>query len=327
MIKAKSFISRNNWVWAALGALLLSLVMCITSQRLNLESLIINGYTASFLAFVALGQMLVVTSGRGAIDLSIPGVITLTAYLSMSVINGQDNMLLPALIMVVIIGCVIGFLNSMLVIYLRIPPIIATMAMNYILISASLIINRGFTVFNICPVLLGVARNRILGIPIIIYMVIMLAVLIHLMLIKTTYGNSLIAMGQNYRAAKLAGVRVVKVEILAYVFSSVLAAIGGVLISARIAGAFLGMGDPYMMETVASIVVGGTLMSGGRANTAGTLVGCLFLGLISTAMKIMGLSIRMQNIAKGILIILVLAVGMLGGRARRPRRAVAPVEP
>lgn len=310
MIALKKFFSNNSWIWAALFAVLLWLVMGISSGRLNAESMISNAYTASFLAIVALGQMLVVTTGRGAIDLSIPGVITLSAYISMSIVGANNYMVIPGLIVLILLGIVIGFMNSVFVIYLKIPSIIATMAMNYILITASLMINRGFSEFVICPALLGFTRNRILNIPLIIYFVVFLAVGIHLLLVRTGYGRSLLAMGQNLDAAKLAGIKVVRVEMLTYIISAILASICGMLISARVGGAFLGMGDSYMLETIASIVVGGTLMSGGKANAAGTLAGSLFLGLIVTAMQIMGFDIGIQNIAKGALIIIVLILGV-----------------
>lgn len=323
MSKAVNFIRHSSWVWPALGALLLWFIMGMYSGRLNLESLITNAYTASFLAIVALGQMLVVATGRGAIDLSIPGVITLAAYVSMSVVGGNDIMLLPGLGLLIAMGAFIGFLNGALVIWLKIPSIIATMAMNYILITMSLIINRGFSEFSICSILLSVTRNRILGIPLIIYLVVALAILIHLMLTRTGYGRSLLAMGQNYEVARLAGVKVVRVELLTYMFSSILAAVAGMLISARVGGAFLGMGDTYMLETLASIVIGGTLISGGRANSAGTLAGALFLGLIVTAMQIMGFQVGAQNVAKGALIIIVLLIGV-SDHTKRRRTEIKP---
>ncbi len=294
--------------------------MGLHAGRLNLESLITNAYTASFLAIVALGQMLVVTTGRGAIDLSIPGVITLAAYVSMSIVGGSDIMLVPGIVILIAMGALIGLVNGGLVIWLKIPSIIATMAVNYILITMSLIINRGFSEFAICSILLGVTRIRFLNIPIVIYMVVILAGVIHIALNRTSYGKSLIAMGQNQLAAKLAGVKIIRVELLTYVFSSVLAAIAGMLISARVGGAFLGMGDPYMLETIASIVIGGTLMSGGKANCAGTLAGAMFLGLIVTAMQIMGFQVGAQNVAKGALIIVVLLVSLSGDTPQRFRR-------
>lgn len=309
--KISKFLKNNSWIWAGVGALLLWLTMGISSGRLNFESFISNAYIASFLAIISFGQMLVVTSGRGAIDLSIPGVLTLMAFISMSIINGNNSNVLIALIVIIILGAIIGILNSLMVIYLQIPAIIATMAMNYILTTAALLINKNFSVFSIAPILNKLIKIRILGIHLMIYLVIILAVLIWIILRKTSYGKSLLALGQNREAAKLSGIKVNRVEILTYVFSSVLAAISGMLISARVGSAILGMGDSYTLETIASIVIGGTVISGGKANVPGTLVGCLFLGLIVTAMQIIGFSVGAQNIAKGILIIIVLVISTI----------------
>ena len=277
MIDIKSYIKRNNWIWAAFGSLLLWLIMGLYSGKLNAESFISNAYAASYLTLLAFGQMLVITSGRGAIDLSIPVLI--------------------------------GILNSLLVIYMRIPAIIATMAMNYILTTAALLINRKFSIFAIAPVLQAVTRNRLFGIPYMLYFTLLLAVLLYLLLNKSPYGKSLCAIGQNYTAAKLAGIKVVRVEMLTYIFSSVFAGVSGMLISARVGGALLGMGDAYTMESVASVVVGGTLISGGKASIPGTLVGCFFLGIIVTAMQLLGMSVGAQRIAKGLIIIFVVFIG------------------
>ena len=314
--QVRRFAAANTWVWAALGALLLWAVMGVSSGRLSFESLATNAYIASFLGIVALGQMLVVTSGRGAIDLSIPGVITLGAYVSLKVISGNDAMMIPGIIVIVLLGLLIGLINGSLVIWLRVPPIIATMAVNYILITMSLMINRGFADFVVNPMLQSFTKCKVLGLPVLVYIVLLLAAGIHLILNKTSYGRSLLALGQNYEAARLAGVKVIRVELITYMFSSVLAAMTGLLIAARVRGAFLGMGDSYMLESVASIVIGGTLISGGRANPAGALAGALFLGLIVTAMQLMGFGLGAQNVAKGLLIIIVLVISMSGGQTR-----------
>lgn len=317
MNKGLSYIKENTWIWALIGSAILWLSMGASSGQLGFNSLISNANTASFLAIMAFGQMLVVTSGRGAIDLSIPGVLTLMAFVSMSIINGQNSMVIPALAAVVVISAFIGFINSLMVIYLQIPAIIATMAMNYILTTAALLINKNFSIFNVAPLLKGFLKAKLLGINLSIILAILLGVLFAFLLKKTSYGKSLVALGQNKTAASLAGVKTIRVEMLTYMMCSVLAGIAGLLISARVGSAVLGMGDTYTMDTVASIVIGGTLISGGKANVPGTLVGCLFLGLISAAMQIMGFSIGAQNIAKGILIIFVLMLGTFQSKTSR----------
>jgi ribose transport system permease protein len=326
MKKKGSFWNNNkSLILVSLGCIILWLLMGAFSQSgVSVAALINNAYTASFLSIAGLAQMLVVTTGRGAIDLSIPGMITLGGYLGMWVANGQNSMVFPAFLVVIAAGIVVGFLNSLMVIYLKIPAIIATMAMNYIIVTITMLIDHQFNVFNIAPALKTFVTFRVAGIPIIIFVVILLALLLRFLLKSTTYGKSLLAMGQNLEAARLAGVQVVKVEMLTYIFAAALAGIAGMLISARVSGARLGMGDSYQMESIACIVVGGTLMSGGQANAIGTLIGSLFLYLIIAAMQLMGANAGLQSAVKGALIIAVLLLGAGGavsGSGRKSRKA------
>jgi len=324
-VKAKAFFSRNgSWILAMLGSIVLWILMGLSGNGISIRSLIDNAYTASFLAIAGLAQMLVVTTGRGAIDLSIPGMITLGAYVSMGVCNGNNAMIIPAILLVVLLGAIVGLLNSSMVIFLGIPAIIATMAMNYIIVTGTMLINNTFNVFTIPSILKAIVQTRVMGIPIIIGVVIILALLIHFLLSATSYGKSLLAMGQNLEAARLASVKVIKIEVLTYVFASVFAGIAGALISARVTGAYLGMGDNYQMESIACIVIGGTLMSGGRANAFGTLVGSLFLYLTISSMQLMGADAGIQSVVKGVLIIALLLVGASENGEQRDHRRRKP---
>ncbi len=304
------------WIWGAGGALLMWFLIGIFTRNLNLASLIATGTTASFLAIVALGQTVVVTTGRGAIDLSIPGLITLGAYLSAGMLHGSNANLLYVVPIVLLVGCVIGLLNALLVLLLKIPPIIATLGMGYIVTTLILIYNPHYRSTYIASALLFLSRYRVFGVvPVIVLLAILLAALLTLMFRSTRFGKSLIALGQNLEAAELAGINVNLIQAFAYSLSGVLAAFGGILISARVGGAFLGLGDPYLLETVGSVVVGGTLIFGGRAVPIGTFFGSLFLVLLVTAMQVAGMRIGGQYIVKGLLIILVLFLA-----ADRPRQ-------
>lgn len=319
--KIKAFVERNgSWLFAGVGCLMLWILMGLFGNGISLRSLIDNAYTASFLAIAGMAQMLVVTTGRGAIDLSIPGMITLGAYTCMGLCNGSNAMILPALFVVILEGIIVGCLNSSMVIYLKIPAIIATMAMNYMIVTGTMLIDHNFNVFTIPSALKGIATYRLLGVPVIVVLVILLAALIHFLLTSTAYGKSLLAMGQNQEAARLAGVPIVRTEMVTYIAASVLSGLAGALISARVTGAYLGMGDNYQMESIACIVVGGTLMSGGRANTAGTLVGSLFLYLIISCMQLMGANAGIQSVVKGSLIIIVLLIGASENNKKREQK-------
>jgi ribose transport system permease protein len=300
-------VKRIPWIWAAVGAFVMWVALGIFAHNLNLESLIATSTNASFLAIVALGQMLVITTGGGAIDLSIPNVITLSAFLCAGLASGSDLKALQAVPLVLLTGAFIGLVNALTVLFLRIPPIIATLGTGYIITTAILIYNAHFTTAYVAPILLHIARDRLLGVvPLVLLITLVIVVLLSLMLTRTRYGKCLIAVGQNLDAARLTGIPVNLVRGVAYVLCSTLAAFGGIMISAQVNGAFLGLGDPYLLQTVGSVVVGGTLIFGGRAVPLGTLLGSLFLVLLVTAMQVAGLKIGGQLVAEGLFIILVL---------------------
>jgi ribose transport system permease protein len=296
-----------DWIWAALGSVLMWLLLGLFARNLSLESLIATSTTAAFLAIVALGQMIVVTTGRGAIDLSIPGVITLAAYLATGMSAGSNARLLYVIPLVLLMGAMVGVVNALAILFLRIPPIIATLGMGYIVTTLILVYNPHYRSTYVASLLTHLTRDRVLGVvPVILLVAIALVVVLAWTFRFTHFGKALAALGQSLPAARLAGVAVNRIQVIAYVMSGVLAAFGGTLISARVGGAFLGLGDPYLLETVGSVVVGGTLIMGGRAVPVGTLFGSLFLVLLVTAMQVAGLRLGGQYVAEGALIILVL---------------------
>lgn len=299
------------WIWVFAGSVFMWLLMCVMSGRFSIESLQANMIAASFLALVAIGQMYVVTTGKGAMDLSIPGAITLGAFLNVTLIDGDLSRIPVGIAGVILAGIIIGLFNSMCVLTLKIPPIIATLAVNYILGTAALLLNNrmGMPSLVQAPSLVFIATGKSFGIYNMVIIVVILALLSAFLLLKTTYGKSLIALGQNELAAHFAGVKTNKVQIFTYVLSSVLACIAGFLLAVRSGGAFFGMGDDYLMDTVAGVVLGGTLMSGGKSTVIGTVFGCLFIRILVTLMQLAQFPIGVQNIIKGIIIVFIIIIG------------------
>jgi ribose transport system permease protein len=296
------------WVWALLGTLLLWTILSAGSGQVSLASLSGILASAAVLCVVAIGQMLVVTTGNGAVDLSIPNVMTLSGFLATSVINGQDGRLLSGLAVVAFFGGAVGVFNALTINYLRIPPIITTLAVGYILTTGTLLFNRGFRTYAVSPFLVALVSTRIADIPALLMLALALSFSAYLLLHRTVYGRGLAAMGQNSDAADLAGVRVRTTRLVAYLISGALAALGGVLLSARVGGAFLEMGNPFLLQSVGAVVVGGSSIFGGRATALGTFLGSIFLVMVVTTMQVLRLAGGLQEVAQGILIILVLAV-------------------
>ena len=310
------WIARRRWVWSLLGVLILWGILSAVTSQFTLSSLSGVAVTGAFLTLVALGQMAVVTTGGGNIDLSIASVMTLSAYIALIVIAGHDSRIVLGLIATLALGLVVGAVNAALVIIVRIPAIIATLATGYVLATASLLANRAIPGFKIAPTLRTIATARVSGFPIMAALAIVAVLAASVLINRTAYGRSLSAVGQNAVAARLAGVKVERVTGAAFLASSILAAFTGLLQGAYVGGAFLEMGQPFLLQSLGAVVLGGTLIFGGAGTAVGTLFGAVLLVLIVTTMQIAKLPPGTQDVVEGVVIIAVLALAG-GGMVRR----------
>jgi ribose transport system permease protein len=311
-----AWLRTHRWGFAAIGVLLVWGALSVATARFGLQNLSGVATSASFLAVAAIGQMFAVATGGGNIDLSIPSVITLSAFATMILSGGTNAGLLLAIPACLAIGIGTGLVNAALILRLRIPAIIATLAVGYVLDTATLLANRRFTTFAVSPLLAALTSARVAGIPVILLAAIALVIGTALLIGRTAYGRSLMAAGQNATAAHLAGVRVARVTTVAFVLSGALAGLDGALLSAHAGGAFLDMGRPYLLQSVGAVVLGGTLIFGGSATPLGTLLGSVLLVLIVTTMQITGLPGGVQDMVQGVVIIAVLATAG-SGESRR----------
>ena len=206
----------NRWSFSAMGVAALWLLLSVITNHFNLNSLSGVATSASFLAIVAIGQMFVVASGSGNIDLSIPSVMTISAFVTMILSRGTDAGLLIAVPAVLAIGIATGAANAFLVVKLRIPAIIATLAVGYGLDSSALIANRSLDVYTVSALLRGVSSAKLVGVPSILVLGVALVAVAAAIIKKTPYGRGLMATGQNATAAHLAGVRVGRTITIAF---------------------------------------------------------------------------------------------------------------
>ncbi|MDL2401670.1 ABC transporter permease [Rhizobium mayense] len=319
MNRLNTFIQKNRWVWSALAVLILWIVLSTATGRFSVSNLSGIVLSASFLTLIGLGQMFIVTTGRGNIDLSVASVITLNAYLALIVIRGEDQNLVWGLAVAAILGLAIGLVNAILVVVLRIPAIIATLATGYVLATGTLLANKAIPGFLVSPTLKYIASARIAGMPVMTIIAIICAGVAAYVLRYAAYGRKLSAVGQSRAAAHLAGIRVGWIITSTFLISSVLASFTGLLLGAYVGGSFLEMGQPYLLQSIAAVVLGGTLIFGGSATALGTASASVLLILIVTTMQILGLPPGAQDMVQGVVVILVLA---LAGRTAQTRRAM-----
>lgn len=305
-------IKKVRWVWAAVAIVLLWVVLSIGTGQFRLSNLSGVVASAAFLTTVAIGQMFVITSGGGNIDLSIGSTITLSAYVATGLLNGSDAALVWVIPLIIAMGLGIGAVNAFLVVKIRIPAIIATLAVGYLLVTATLLTNRSFNTYAVSPFMSALTTAKVAGIPVISLAALALTVLAAFLLGKTIFGRRLLAVGQNAEAAAVAGISVGWVTAQTFLISGALASINGALVAAYAGGAFLDMGTPYLLQSVGSVVIGGTLIFGGSSTALGTYLGAILLTMIVTTMQILGLKNGTQEMVQGVMIIAVLALAGSG---------------
>lgn len=296
----------------------IGLVLVIVATQLVLgRSLASWGYVnsllvlSSFLVVLALGQGAVIITG--GLDLSIPWTIGLCAVLLAGMVKGSDAALLYALPITLCVGLLIGLLNGAGIALLGISPIIMTMAANGILQGLAMLYSNGTPDGFASALLRRFMTDQSLHVtPVIAFVVVFVAAAV-LLLGRTAFGRSLYAVGNGQRAAMLSGVRVRRTVVGVYMLSGLCSALAAVLLTGLSGQASLGMGDEYLLPSIAVTVVGGTLVAGGRGHYLGMLGGVLML----TALQTLLAGTTLPYASRAILFGLVVLVAVIGLRERR----------
>ena len=299
---------QKPWIWAWIGAVSMWLIITVVSGiGAGAEVMSAAASFGTFFVIVAIGQMFVITLGPGNVDLSIPACMTLSATLAMKFMNGDPSLLVPGLLISLGVGLVIGTLNFLLILLLRIPPIIATLSASFLYQSTAIWSNRGLRVKP--PEPLGdFAVAKVLGVPLLTLAALVLTVAMAFLLHRTRFGVSVLSVGQNQKAAKLAGIRVDRVRYVTYVMCAVLAAVCGFFLAGFSGGAALNMGEQYLLMSIAVVVIGGTSVAGGFANLTGLWGASLFMFLLVSMLNTFGLSAGFRLIFTGAIIVAVIVI-------------------
>ncbi len=270
---------------------------------------------AVFLGVIAAGQTLVIISGGEGIDLSSGSVVTLTAILTYVIVNGADERVLPALLVSLLVGALIGLINGVGVTFLKISPFVMTLGMSGVITGLIIIVNHGNVSGKVAPIMTRlIARPWFAGIPGAILLWLIFGALMWLLLERTTFGKNLFAIGVNRTTARLSGVNVTGMVLATYALAGLLAGFGGFLVVGNTGVVFIALGNPFLFPSIAAVAVGGTLLSGGKGSYFGSMAGAIVLTLITSLLTTMQMpeSIR-QMVLGGTLLLLISIYGRQRG--------------
>jgi ribose transport system permease protein len=266
---------------------------------------------SGFLAILALGQGTVILTG--GLDLSVPWTIGFCGILLAGMVQGSDAALLYALPAVLALACLIGFVNGVGVVALGVSPIVVTLAMNGFLQGAALLYSHGTPAGFASSDLRWFMTGRIADVTPVVFFLIGFVVFAVVLLSRTPFGRRVYGIGNGIRVARLSGIAVGRTIIGVYILSALCSALVGVLLTGFSGQASLGMGDDYLLPSIAVVVVGGTLITGGRGSYVGMLGGALLLTSLQTLLAGSTLPYAMRTILFG----LVLLVAVMALRERR----------
>lgn len=285
-------------VWLAIGAI---------AGRGLVDTISAGIIIATFLVIVGIGQLFVITVGNGGIDLSVSYVMTLSAFLACQVMAGNDANIATGIIVAVVAGVAAGACSAILIEFVGMPPLVGTLAVGFALQTITLVYS-GDAVGVASPALSQFTTAQIGAVPLFGLLGVVIAVVFAIILKRTSYGRRVEAVGQKPVAAGFANARPALIRASAYVLSGGLAGLAGVFLAAYSGGPSLGLGTSYQLASIAVVVLGGSLIAGGRGIISGLWAGAVLLTLLTTLGNITRLSGGWQFIIQGALIVLVLAL-------------------
>ncbi|CAJ1001577.1 MULTISPECIES: ABC transporter permease [Bacillales] len=251
----------------------------------------------------------------GGFDLSVGSTVSVATVLSASLMVWYRQELLVAVVVPLLAGLVIGLINALLVVKVRIPDILATLVSLYVFQGIHLSYTQGFSIYNnmpmadgssapgiIIPSFLFIGQGEIWGIPVPVILMALAVVGVHVFLNYTRFGRMLYVTGGNLEAARLSGVPVNKYRTLAYMLSALFASIGGIVLTARIGTGQVMAGSPLLMDAVAAAFIGFSIFGQGKPNAFGTFCGAILMGVLMNGLTMMNVPYYAQDIVKGLVL-------------------------
>jgi len=264
--------------------------------------------SAALLTLPALGQATVITGGGGGIDLSAGAIMSLCALLAPAVRTGDKVNVFLSIITVILVGGLWGLANGGIIKFLRVPPMILTLIMGYVIDGFTWWVMKGKPITTSVAPLDKVSTVIFLPFRVLTIVAIIVVVLMQLMLSKSRYGKSILLVGNNSGTAALSGLHVDFIRVSTYVIAGALYGIGGLLLTGYSGTTAIGSASDYTMLSIAAAVIGGTKLTGGVANYVAVAMGAMCLTLLTLILQALNMEQGMRLVCQGALLFIILLI-------------------
>ena len=286
---------------------LLGVAGFISKDLLTARSLIAILTLSTLYSVLGLGQGIVLLTG--GIDLSIPALMTFAAVALTSISKGANDCLVWLIPLILCASALVGSVSGFFVAVVRVSPIVVTLGMNAIVTGLLLISVNGTPRGNTPSAISFLMNGRVLHtFPPILLIVAACYVVFLIMLFKTPYGRRIYAVGSSERVAYLTGINVKGILVSVYMINAVMAAVAGMMLAGYSTLSYVGMGDPYLLPSLAVVIVGGGSILGGKGDPIGTLGGALMITFLSTDLSAMLVPSGVRSVFFGVVILLAVAI-------------------
>jgi ribose transport system permease protein len=285
-----------------------------SSEFLTTSNLLNVALQTSIIAIVAIGMTFtILTAG---IDLSVGSVMALSGAIAAGLNVRQDLDTFAAIGIALVIGLIIGSINGLLIIKGGMPPFVATLAMLAIARGLTLVYTEGRPIAGLDESFIFLGTGQIFGIPVPVIILTVIAIIAHIVTRYTRFGLYVYATGGNEEPTRLAGVSPDRIKLAVYIISGFTAALGGILLTARLWSAQPNAAVGWELDAIAAPVLGGTSLFGGVGSIGGTVVGAFIIGVLSNGLNLMGVPSYYQQVIKGAVFILAVSLDILTKRRR-----------
>ena len=300
-------IFKLDMIGVIIALVIISVILSITAKGftspINIDSIL---KVSSITIIVGLAQLSVLSVGQ--FNLALGSIGCCSAMAGMYLIQEMGIPIIPAQLIGMLTGFILGWFQGMLVAKSGINPFVVTLALSSIYLGTATVIFRNLVLNQVPVEIKQVNKISLLGIPLLLVIALFLVFIMFIIMNKLYVGRQMLATGESKSAANIAGIKTAKQIVIAHSISAILAAIAGLLTVTRLGSAQLSLGSDWMLMSFAAPVLGGTLLSGGKVSVIGTIFGAVLLNVINAGLVLLDVSFYWTQTFLGV--ILVLAFGL-----------------
>ncbi|MBC8585430.1 ABC transporter permease [Youxingia wuxianensis] len=308
----KKLLSANGAGVVLAYAVLVIFLSIATPYFFTLDNILIVIRQAVWVAIMGIGMTFIIA--MGGIDLSVGAILGICGVIVAALIKGGMNIYL-ALIIALVAGMCFGFINGLLITKLRLAEFIATLGTMSILRGIIMVYTQGIPVYGLrFPEFQFLAQGFIGFVPFPIIILLVLLGIFYILMYRTRLGRYTLSIGSNEDAAKLVGINIDRVKLTVYTLTGLLCAISGILLTSRSEAAVAEAGNGYELDVIAATVIGGTSMSGGKANLVGTIIGAILMATVRNGLNLLQVSPLWHQVVIGAFIIVAVSMDTLSAK-------------